>query len=69
MSFGYDEEAIYQDADIEQAEMIELGNHIASLEASGVCTHQGVRALKCSGCGRQFKTDDDWDEARASAIA
>ena len=42
MSFGYDKEAIYQDADIEQAEMIELGNRLADLEASGVCN--GLRA-------------------------
>ena len=33
---------IYNDADIEQAELIEQANRIAMIEASGVCTHQGV---------------------------
>ncbi len=76
MSFGYDEEAIYQDADIEQAEMIELGNRLADLEASGVCIHQGIRDSKnkrdlkvCTGCGETFRDRDAWDEARASAIS
>ena len=70
MSFGYDEEAIYQDADIEQAEMIELGNRLADLEASGVCTHQGIRDSKnkrdlkvCTGCGETFRDRDAWDAA------
>jgi hypothetical protein len=40
----YDPEipAGYQDADIEQAEMEALGNHIHRLEARGVCTHGAV---------------------------
>jgi hypothetical protein len=45
--FGYDEEAIYQDADIEQMEMEQLGNRIARLKEQGVCTHgSGVTRSK-----------------------
>ena len=75
MSFGYDEEAIYQDADIEQAEMIELGNRLSDLEAKGICTHQGIRDSKavrslkvCTGCGETFRDRDAWEEAVASVI-
>jgi hypothetical protein len=42
MSFGYDPEAIYQDADIEQAEMEAIGNRIHQLRKQGVCCHQSV---------------------------
>ena len=35
----YDPEAVYQDADIEQAEMIRLGNRLDRLERQGICTH------------------------------
>lgn len=41
--FGYDEEAIFQDADIEMAEMTREANRLARLEAQGICTHQGVQ--------------------------
>ncbi len=41
MSYGYDEEAIYQDADIEQAQLEEAGNRIHDLNKRGVCTHEG----------------------------
>lgn len=40
MSFGYDPEAVYQDADIEMMELREEGNRIAALERKGICTHQ-----------------------------
>ena len=62
MSFGYDEEAIYQDADID-------------LEAKGICTHQGIRASKnkrdlrvCTGCGETFRDRDAWDAARKAVL-
>lgn len=42
MTFGYDEEAVFQDADIEMAELIYEANRRARLEAQGICTHQGV---------------------------
>ena len=78
MSMGFDPEvpAGYQDADIEQAEMIELGNRLADLEAKGICTHQGIRDSKnkrdlkvCTGCGETFRDRDAWDEAVASVIS
>lgn len=39
MSF-YDEEAVYQDADVEQAEFERAGNAIARARRAGRCTHQ-----------------------------
>ena len=42
MTFTYDEEAVYQDADFEMAEARNVGNAIARQEAKGVCCHQGV---------------------------
>jgi len=38
----YDPEAIYQDADIEQAEMEREGRRLAALEKRGTCTHGRV---------------------------
>lgn len=43
MTFGYDEEAVFQDADIEMAELTREANRLARLEAQGICTHQGVQ--------------------------
>lgn len=40
--FGYDEEAVYQDADIEMAEIAYEARRLRALEAQGVCTHQHV---------------------------
>lgn len=42
MSFGYDPEAIYQDADIEQREFEEAGRLIAHARQLGRCTHQST---------------------------
>jgi tRNA U54 and U55 pseudouridine synthase Pus10 len=49
MSYIYDEEAVIQDADIEMAEMIARGNHLARLERMGVCVHDGVIGVSDSG--------------------
>lgn len=38
----YDEEAVYQDADIEQAEMERAGNAIHAARKAGRCTHQSA---------------------------
>lgn len=38
----YDEEAIYQDADIEQWEMEQAGAAIAAARKAGRCAHQSV---------------------------
>ena len=38
----YDPEAIYQDSDIEAAEMAEAGNAIAAAQARGVCCHMSA---------------------------
>lgn len=38
----YDEEAIYQDADIEQAQAIQDSNHIDRQRAKGICMHNSV---------------------------
>lgn len=48
-SFGYDEEAVIQDADIEMAEMISRSNYLARLERSGICVHEGVVGVSASG--------------------
>lgn len=40
--FGYDDEAIYQDADIEQWEWEEAAAAIERGRAAGICQHQGV---------------------------
>lgn len=45
MSFGYDEEAIYQDADILQAEYEREADRFAARRAQGYCTHG-------HGCGK-----------------
>lgn len=37
----YDPEAIYQDADIEQASYEREARHIEHLEAQGICVHGG----------------------------
>lgn len=39
MSYWYDEEAVYQDADIEQMEMEEESNRLWALRAQGICIH------------------------------
>lgn len=49
MSFGYDPEAIYQDADILQAEYEAEGNRIAALERAGICTHSHRVGLGTDG--------------------
>lgn len=47
--FGYDPEAIYQDADIEQAAFEAESARIAALERAGICTHGGVVGLGSDG--------------------
>lgn len=39
MSFGYDPEAVYQEADIEQAEFEAQSAEAAALHRRGICTH------------------------------
>lgn len=41
MDFGYDEEAVYQDADIEQARYEEEGRALAADRKRGICHHGG----------------------------
>ena len=48
-SYHYDEEAVIQEADIEQAEMISRGNYLARLKRNGVCIHDGVVGVSASG--------------------
>lgn len=45
----YDEEAIYQDADIEQAEYEYEAARLSALRRSGTCTHDGVVGLSAEG--------------------
>lgn len=40
--YYYDEEAMYQDADVEMAEAAAIGNAIARQRANGVCCHQSA---------------------------
>lgn len=49
ISFGYDEEAVVQDADIEMAQMIARSNYLGRLADSGVCIHDGVVGASDSG--------------------
>ena len=49
MSYWHDEEAIYQDADIEMAEMTAAANRLARLEAKCICTHGSWVGLPASG--------------------
>lgn len=42
MTFGYDEGAVYQDADVEQAMLAERSFEQGLLEAQGRCPHDGV---------------------------
>jgi hypothetical protein len=48
-SFGYDEEAVVQDADIEMAHAISRGNYLMRLADKGVCIHDGVVGTSASG--------------------
>lgn len=72
--FGYDPEAIYQDADIEMREMEEIGNRISRLRKQGVCTHEGWRLLPTGGvrctdkCGKSFDTEEGLLEEREALI-
>lgn len=43
MSFGYDPEAVIQDADIEMAQYEAEARRLRRLESQGICTHQGVQ--------------------------
>lgn len=45
----YDEEALYQDADLEQADLEREGRHIARLAAAGICTHGAWVGVSASG--------------------
>ena len=49
--FGYDPEvpAGFQDADIEQYEMEQIGNRIAALNRAGKCTHESRIGLSATG--------------------
>jgi hypothetical protein len=47
--YWHDEEAVYQDADIEQAEMEAYANRLHRLERSGVCTHQRTVGIGADG--------------------
>lgn len=47
--FIYDEEAVIQDADIEQAHMIARGNYLDSLIRRGVCIHDAVVGVSFTG--------------------
>lgn len=49
MSYGYDEEAIYQDADIETWELENEARHLDALRRSGVCTHDSTVGLGSDG--------------------
>lgn len=49
MSYIYDEEAVYQDADIEMAQMVARSNYLARLERNGICTHDGVVGVSATG--------------------
>lgn len=45
----YDEEAIYQDADVEQAELEAAARRISALKKRGVCTHGGWMGRPANG--------------------
>lgn len=51
MSFYHDEEvpAGFQDADIEMAELTELGHRIGDLNRQGICTHNGWVSRPANG--------------------
>ncbi len=49
MSMSFDPEAIYQDADIEQAQFEAEGDRYWTLRAKGICTHSGRISASSSG--------------------
>lgn len=49
MVYAYDPEAVIQDADIEMAELAEIGARIGRLEAAGVCTHESWVGRSATG--------------------
>lgn len=79
----YDPEAVYQDADIEQAAAYAEGARVAAIEARGICTHGWVQGanpthapelqpgqIRCleNGCGEIFDSESDWLDARSEAL-
>lgn len=71
---------MWNDADIEQAALEELGSLIHHLRSKGICTHEGVTGrmgaaqlgyaiprgfeLMCNDCGAWFKGQGDWLDQR-----
>ena len=56
---------MFSDADIEQAQLQATANHLARVEASGVCTHGSATGLICDGCGKVFASFEDLMEAHS----
>ena len=78
-SFGYDPEAVIQDADIEMAEMIEQANEAVAMRKKGNCDHgctgpmlDGTGRFNCAHCGmiwesweaRDAYTEELWNSGR-----
>lgn len=64
---------MYNDADIEMAEMAEQANAGAAAEAAGICCHYGWRVLadgtaQCSDCDRVYRDEAELLESSQSAI-
>lgn len=47
--YGWDNEVVYRDADIEQAQMVTEGNRLHRLRQSGMCLHSSAVSLPDSG--------------------
>lgn len=47
--YGYDTEAVYRDADLEQAQWTAEANRLHALRNQGVCTHSSSVSLPDSG--------------------
>lgn len=70
-NFGYDPEAVIQDADIEMAELVEAGARAAAARRRGLCAHGYLRGdgdpdhpdeqVTCLDCGKVAT----WDELMA----
>lgn len=58
-TFGFDPEAIYQDADIEQAEYEQEARGIAAQKRRGICAHGWMRGVGSGGWPGRDEIDAD----------
>lgn len=63
---------MYNDADIELAELVAVANNLKRLERNGQCGHSGLDGLTCTRCGYTFDSQEQWlwayDEASLNSV-